>query len=183
MLFLPGFCYSHWQIYSFTDIRTYFFMILAYTEDLLRHQPSGLNSYWLPGLLVGAAIVGLARAQPVSYSNEPHRDSFHQPCSREPAYRCHVVSTLLSQQILLKTIPWHVTQHWWLGHPGLSTSQSAVTSRPVVLLCWQRVLSDYPGVILASGKPTGTHFYNTLLTTDTKKAGAELSCLKLLILL
>lgn len=76
LLFSNAFCHPHWQIYSFTDIRAYFSMILRM-----------LKSSW--GIsLVDWRFLDLwvsAGPQPSSYSRKPHTYSFYQFCScREP---------------------------------------------------------------------------------------------------
>jgi hypothetical protein len=53
--FLPlsacAFC--HWQAHFFTGFITYFFMILEYTDDQLRHHSCGPNYYWSFGAATG----------------------------------------------------------------------------------------------------------------------------------
>lgn len=49
-------------------IRSHFFGISVYTDDQLRHQPCGLNNYW---------IAGLAGPQSASYSNKSYRMHTH----------------------------------------------------------------------------------------------------------
>lgn len=54
--------------HSFTGIRAYFFEVLAYTEDQLRHPALWTEQLTrLLAFLWGAAIVGLARPQPISH--------------------------------------------------------------------------------------------------------------------